>query len=173
MRGWLIAVFMLLGLQQANAYTVVISEAELQSKVMAMMPMEKTKFFVTVTLSNPDIDLSLGEHKLGLFSDIKLSAPGGIKGTGSLKIIGALEYHADEGAFYFKDPQIVSLESQNISAKMLPKVTELAQLAVQEFMSSEPVYRLRDDDLKQQFAKSMLQSVTVEKGKLIIELGLF
>ncbi|WP_340680363.1 DUF1439 domain-containing protein [Paraglaciecola sp.] len=173
MKRWLLAIVLLMSWQQAKAYTLEISAEELQAKVTAMMPIEKKKFFVTVTLSNPDIDLAVGDNKMGLFSDIKLKTPAGVNGSGSIKITGALKYVADEGAFYFQSPQIISLESKDISANMLPKVRELAQLAVQEFLSRKPVYQLKDDDLKQKLAKAVLQSVKVENNKLIVELGVF
>jgi hypothetical protein len=115
----------------------------------------------------------VGDNKIGIFSDIKLRTPGGVSGTGSLKITGELKYVADEGAFYLQSPQIISLESTDISANMLPKVRELAQLAVQEFLARKPVYRLQDDNIKHNLAKAVLQSLKVENNKVVVELGLF
>ena len=173
MKRWLLAIVLLMSWQQAQAYTLEISAEELQAKVTAMMPIEKKKFFVTVTLSNPAVDLAVGDNKIGIFSDIKLRTPGGVSGSGSLKVTGALKYVADEGAFYLQSPQIISLESTDISANMLPKVRELAQLAVQEFLARKPVYRLQDDNIKHNLAKAVLQSLKVENNKLVVELGIF
>ena len=45
----------------AFSYTMEISEKELQGKVSAIMPLEKSKFFVKVMLSEPVVDFNKGE----------------------------------------------------------------------------------------------------------------
>jgi len=56
----------------AFSYTVEISEKELQEKISAMMPLEKKKFFMSVVLSNPDVDLMENDNKIGITIDIKV-----------------------------------------------------------------------------------------------------
>ena len=86
----------------ALSYTVEISEEELQEKIAAMMPLEKKKFFVTVIFSHPKIELAESANEIGIYSQMDIAAPGGIKSTGNTKITGALSYDAAKNEFYFK-----------------------------------------------------------------------
>ena len=138
-----------------------------------MMPMEKKKFFITVVLSDPDIDLSVGNNEIGIFSHIEVSAPGGIKGSGTAKITGSLSYDPDKGEFFFKDPDIVSFESKDIPPEFLPKAKNIAQIAADQFLSVKPVYKLNDNNMKQKLAKAVLQSVKVDGNQLLVELSVF
>ena len=168
-----IGVGMFVASQAANAltYTVEISEAELQEKIEKLMPIEKKKFLVTVTLSDPDVDLTVGEYQIGLFSNVHVHAPGGVKGKGEVKIVGALRYDAENGQFFFDNPKIEQLSSENIPPKVLPTVKELAQLSVSKYLETKPVYKLSDEKLKHKLAKAMLQSVKVEDNHLLLKLS--
>ncbi|MBP9778249.1 MAG: DUF1439 domain-containing protein [Rickettsiaceae bacterium] len=157
----------------AFTYTLEITEDELQSKITAMMPMEKNKFFITVTLSNPDVDLSVGNNEIGIFSHVEITAPGGVKGTGRAKITGTLSYDPEKKEFFFKDPKIVSLEADKVPSTFIPKVKEIAQIAANNFLSTRPVYKLTDENLKHKLAKAALQSVKIENNQLLLELSVF
>lgn len=169
----LAALLMCSQIAMAFSYTLKITEEELQSKVSAMMPIEKKTFFITIILSKPDIDLSVGNNEIGVFSHIDVMAPGGINGTGKARITGSLRYDSEKSEFFFKNPKIVSLESGDIPPHLLPKVRDVAQLAASQFLSTRPVYRLSDDNLKQKLVKAVLQSVNVKNNLLIIELRVF
>ena len=81
-------------------YTQEITEQEIQEKISAFMPIEKKKYFVTVTLSNPIIDLLKESDEIGIRANIDASAPGGIKGSGEVMIKGTLDYEPKKGEFY-------------------------------------------------------------------------
>ncbi len=155
----------------AFSYTVEISEAELQAKVSAMMPMEKTAFFVTVILSNPNVDLTNGNNEIGFFSHIEVKMLGKIKGSGKVKITGTLSYEAEKTAFFFHEPKIVRLEIKNTSEKVTLSVKKVVGIAARKILATRPIYTLSDDNLKHKLAKSVLKSIKVENEKLYIVLG--
>lgn len=157
----------------ALSYTVTISQDELQTKVEALLPIEKTKLFVTVVLSNPKIDLSVASNEIGLFCHITILAPGGLGGKGTIKLAGSLLYDADKGEFFFNNPQIKSIESEDVASKHLEKVQQIAQLAVEQYLSAKPIYRFKDNNMKHKLAKAVLQSVTIENKQLLVELAVF
>ena len=157
----------------AFSYTVEISEAELQSKVSAMMPMEKTAFFIKVILSNPIVDLTNGKNEIGLFAHIEVQMLGKIKGYGEVKITGALSYEADKTAFFLHNPKIIRLEIKNASEKVTFSVKKVVEVAARKILATRPVYILSDDNLKHKLAKSILKSIKVENEKLHIVLSLF
>ncbi|MBL1276372.1 MAG: DUF1439 domain-containing protein [Ectothiorhodospiraceae bacterium] len=157
----------------AFSYTVEISEKELQEKISAMMPLEKKKFFMSVVLSNPDVDLMENDNKIGITIDIKVVAPGGMNGAGRAKITGSLSYNKERGELYFKDPKIVKLDIAKVPKSIIPNIKSLAQSVAGKALEKRPVYKLKDDDVKQKLAKSVLKSITVENGKLLVVLGVF
>jgi len=171
----LLALFFMASTQLAMAfsYTLEISEEELQEKISKMMPMEKKKYFVTVILSNPDVDLADGKNEVGIFSHVKVIAPGGIQGAGKVNITGSLRYDADKGAFFFNHPEIVSLEIDDVPEKYIPNIKSIAQSVTAKVLAARPVYKLKDDNLKQKLAKSALKSIKVENSKLLVELSVF
>jgi hypothetical protein len=173
-KNWLLLFGLIVFSAYSNAltYTVTISQEELQSKVEALMPIEKTKLFVTVVLSNPHVDLAQITNEIGLFSHITISAPGGLGGQGSVRLTGTLNYDAEKGEFFLHNPQIQSIESKDIAEKHLDKVQQIAQLALEQYLSTKPIYRFKDS-MKDKLAKAVLQSVTVENEQLLVELAVF
>jgi len=154
-------------------YTHEITEQEIQEKVSALMPVVKKKYFVTITISNPKIDLIKKSDEIGIYADIKANVTGGINGSGQVMIKGSLEYNADKGEFYFKNPKIVSLAIDKVSNNIIPKIQGLAEAALSKVMTVRPVYKFKDDNLKHTLAKSVLKSLKVENEKLLLTLGVF
>ncbi|VAW63570.1 hypothetical protein MNBD_GAMMA10-3300 [hydrothermal vent metagenome] len=175
MKRVILAVFLMVSAQLAMAfsYTLEIAQEELQEKVSKMMPMEKKKYFVTVVLSNPKVDLSSAENKIAVFAHVGVIAPAGIKGNGKVKIMGSIIYDAEKGEFFFDNPEIVSLEVDDVPEKYIPKIKGIAQSIVSKILAARPVYKFKDDNLKHKLAKSTLKSVKVEKNTLLVELSAF
>ncbi|AOW78737.1 hypothetical protein A3Q34_18970 [Colwellia sp. PAMC 20917] len=154
-------------------YTQEITEQEIQEKISAFMPIEKKKYFVTVTLSNPIIDLLKESDEIGIRANIDASAPGGIKGSGEVMIKGTLDYEPKKGEFYFKNPTIISLAIDKVPKNFTPKIQDIAQAALSKVMAVYPVYKFKDDNVKHKLAKAVLKSLKVKDEKLIITLGVF
>jgi len=157
----------------AFSYTLEITEQELQEKISAMMPMEKKKYFITTIISDPNVDLIKKNDKIGIFSNIEVIAPGGIRGTGRGKIVGTISYDSSKGAFFFHNPTITDLEIDKVPSKFIPKIKKIMQLAATKAMSRYPIYKLKGNNLKQKLAKAVLQSVAVKDGKLLVTLRAF
>jgi len=163
--------FSLSQISMALTYTIKLSEAELQKKVEAMMPIEKKKLFFKLILSEPKIELIEGSNEVGLFTHIDIDSKLGIKGAGRAKITGALSYNSDSNEFFFKNSKIQQLEIDRVSQKDIHQIKGLVQKVVSKILAKRPVYRLKDDDLKHKLARSVLQSVTVKDKKLLLELS--
>jgi len=157
----------------AFSYTLEISESELQKKVSAMMPMKKKNMFVAVTVSDPKVDLIKESNEIGVMTNIEVIALGSLKGSGRANITGTLNYDAEKGEFYFRNPTVVSLEVDNVAKKFIPKIKKITQLAITKAMSAYPVYKFKDDNIKHKLAKAALKSVIVEQEKLLVTLSMF
>ncbi|MCK5122017.1 MAG: DUF1439 domain-containing protein [Methylococcales bacterium] len=156
----------------AFTYILELSEAKLQKKVSSMMPMEKNKYFLSVILSEPEVELIEGGSEIGLYIHIEVRAAKGISAnaSGRVKLTGALSYQADTSEFFFKNPTIESLEIARLSEKYLVSVKKIIQLIARKMLAVRPIYKLKDDKVKHKVAKSMLQSISVNNKKLLLEL---
>ena len=54
----------------AIGYTLKLSEADLQERVSAMMPLEKKQLFLTVVISDPQISLLPDTDQVGVFLNV-------------------------------------------------------------------------------------------------------
>lgn len=152
-------------------YTVEFTEAQLQQQLASMMPVTREQMFVTVTLSEPILDLGIGDNKIGVFSSMDISAPGGIKGTGRAKIVGQISYKKQTGEFFLYNPTVSHIEVDQIPSQFHSNIKQLAQLGLNSAIKGKPIFKLNDDNPQQNLAKSMLQSVKVEPGKILITLA--
>ena len=84
-----------MSISQAFAFTKEFTEAELQEMVSAIMPITRSKFFVTMTLSEPRLDLLESSNEIGLGANIKASALGSYGGSGSGYLTGSLSYNQE------------------------------------------------------------------------------
>lgn len=159
-------------LANAFSYTHSFTEAELQQQIEKVMPIVKKKYFLTMTLSNPQIDLIEGANEIGLKSNINVDAPGGMGGKGQAHIVGQLDYKQAEGAFYFRNARLVDLTLEGVSPELLPEIKKAAQSGLTRSLSKRPVYVLKDTDVKQKIAKSTLKSIMVKNQELEITFGI-
>jgi len=157
----------------AFSYTLEITEAEIQEKVSAIMPIEKTKFFMRVKLSEPKVDLLKTGNRMALHLNVETSIPNVVKGSGRGKVSGNLSYDESEGAFYFKDAKIDAMEIDGLPQKYADKVKKIAEAILTKALGKYPVYKFTDKDVKQKIAKSTLQSLEVRDEVLLVTLGLF
>ena len=175
MKQVLLAVIFMIVSQTAMAfsYTLELSEAEIQDKVSAMMPIQKKKFFVTIIMSNARVALISASNEIGLVSDIEVSAPGGVKGAGSAEITASLRYEPDKGEFFLDNLNIVDLQIDKVPEKLVPKAKSILQIIATKVLATKPVYQFKDDNLKHKLAKATLKSIVVENQMLLVELGVF
>ena len=157
----------------AFSYTLEISEAELQDKVNAMMPLEKKKFFVTTILTNPILDLIETKNEISISTNVEVKAPGNISGNGTVIFTGTLRYENDPGSFYFDNLNVVSLTIDQVPSETLPKIKKMLEFVAKKYLATKPVFTFKDDNLKHKLAKSTLKSIAVENETLKIELGIF
>lgn len=157
----------------AFSYTLEISEKELQQRADSMMPLERSQYFVKVTLSNPKLELLPSNNRIGMSSNISASIPGGFQGKGRATITGSLRYDNQRGAFYLDKPVIEELHIDNLPDQYLPQIKNIVQNALSKSLSSKPLYQLNDKDLRQKLAKSMLKEINIKNKTLFIELSAF
>lgn len=158
---------------QAFEYTLELSESQLQEKISVLMPVTKKTMLATVVINDAHLSLVEGTGKISISASIQANALAGLMANGKLKIQGSLEYRAKEAAFYFYNPEIIELNIEQIPAQFHAQVKKLAQQAVSKALSRNPIYKLKEDNIKHNLAKSMLKKIEVKHQILVITLGLF
>lgn len=168
-------IFMLIAVPsvQALSYSLKIPEKKLQEKVTAMMPIEKKKFLIKVTLFNPKVRLLNDNDKISIYSQVDVLAPGKISVSGEAKISGDLSYDSKKGAFFLKNPKIESLMINKLPKIYSSKVKKISQIIIDKLLSTYPVYKLKDSNVKQKLAKSVLKSISIKNKILTAKLSLF
>jgi phosphoribosylformylglycinamidine (FGAM) synthase PurS component len=167
-----LALMTIANLTHALSYTQEFTEVELQEKIETMMPLKREKFFVTLIVTSPKLDLLEGSDELSIKANIAVQAPGGIKGTGTTTITGSITYNPTQGSFHLLNPKVAYLHIDDIDEQYQPKIKQMVQKAISNAMANFPLYKLKDNDLKQKLAKSVLESVVISNGKLLVNLNL-
>jgi len=171
-RGFYIALFFLLAQSSvASAYTVELTQNEVQAAVADYFPVKHISPFVMLTAHNPKVSLEPKNGRIGLEFSVLANVPGILTGEGRGLIDGDLEYRDKTGEFYLRDPKIKSLELYDMPAEVTATVKLALQALMKQSLPVMLVYKLQDNDLKQRMAKSVLSSVTVRDGKLLLELS--
>jgi len=155
----------------AAAYTVELTRAEVQEAVAEHFPVRHITPFVMLTAHDPQISLEQKTNRIGLAFSLLANMPGILSGEGRVLIDGDLEYRPKTGEFYLRDPKIKNLELFGFPTEITSTIQQGLQQMMRQSLPVILVYKLKDDDLKQIMAKSVLSSVTINKGKLVLELS--
>jgi len=160
-------------LASARSYTLEVSEAELQQKLSAVMPMTRHHSILTIELNDAMLNLCKDSNEISIFVHVKAFAAGQLQGTGRGRITGSLSYEPVQGAFFFHDPKISEMEIDKLQSQFAPQVRQITQQLISSTMALYPIYTLDDNDMQQKLAKSVLQAVEVKNQRLLLTLNAF
>ena len=162
---------MLLSLQAA-AYTVELSRGELQEYAEAYFPLQQATPFSKLTYSKPAVVLNPKTNRIGLEVTIRAEMPGMIPVEGRGQIDGKLEYRNETKQFYLHEPKLNKIRFANSDYQLANTVQQIVSNISQQALPVIFVYELKDKDLREKMAKSVLKSVTVQNGKLLLDVTL-
>jgi hypothetical protein len=155
-----------------QTYVVELTQEQLQEQLDRGFPLEKGLLILKVRLSNPKVALKNGSDRIHFSvdagTDIQIE---GLTPRGTGTIATRIRYSPEEGAFYMSDPDL-SLRVDGMKAEKTDTISEVANILIKEYAAAYPVYRLKDDDVKQNVARMVLKDVKVESGVLRLCLGL-
>ena len=165
------AVFMF----QGETVEIRLSEDELLNAVSRKLPFERTYLHVfDITLDRPRISLVDGSPriKVGLDASVEAKLGGKPPLAGSADASGAIRYNADQGAFFIVDPEIETLAIDGLPSAYADRADMALTKALKLFFETRPIYTLRESDTKQAAARMVLKNIAVDKGELVLTLGL-
>jgi len=151
-----------------QALTVKFTEAELQEKVLAVMPLVKQTSFLSVELSNPVLTLAKDKNEIELRLNVKLLTAG-LESRGYTRLTGSLSYKAEDAAFYVTNMKVHEVKVEGMPDIFTPQVMSMAEQVVNPVLNKMPIYKLKDD-LTQTMLKAVLESIEVRNKELIATL---
>ncbi len=156
----------------AAAYTVELSKGELQEYAEAYFPLQQVTPFSKLTYSKPSVVLNPKTNRIGLEVTVRAEMPGMIPVEGRGQIDGKLEYRNETNQFYLHEPKINNIRFANTDYQLTSTIQQMVSNVSQQALPVIFVYELKDQDLREKMAKSVLKSVTVQHGKLLLDVTL-
>lgn len=156
----------------ASAYTLELSKAELERYAQAYFPVTQQTPFSKVRYSSPKIVLDEKSNRIGLEVTVHAEIPGMMAIAGRGQIEGKLEYRQQSHQFYLHNPKLKNIRFANTNYELANSIQQMVNSMSQQTLPMIFVYELKDHDLRQKMAKSVLKSATVKQGKLYLDMEL-
>ena len=154
------------------SYTIRFTAAEIQQSLNRKLPISKSKFLVRVTVQSLEVELVQGPDRILLRPQVGLSIVGQSALSGRALVEGQIRYAPDSGEFFFDAPKVVEVTIAGIPDSMRPIAEELIAKSAEAYLTTTPVYRLKQTDFKQSLARMLLKSVKVRDGQLEVVIGM-
>jgi hypothetical protein len=170
-RLWLVLLVSSVAAACSTSYTIRFSAAEVQQALNRKLPISKTKFLVSATVQSVEVELTEGADRILLRPQVVLSIAGQQALGGQALVEGRLRYVPDTAEFFF-DGKVVEATIAGLPQAMLPVAEEVVAKCGEAYLTTTPIYRLKQSDFKQSLARMLLKSVRVRAGQMEVVLGL-
>ena len=151
------------------AYTVTVTEADLEANVSEYFPLESDTPLYHLQLFRPVVTLNAKTNRVGLNVDFSIEVPDQYQARGSAYIDGEIGYNADNGEFYLREPALVSMSANDLPDQYTGMIRDALNLFARRSLPVVVLYRLDRNDPREAVMLRTLKSVKVEGGKLLIE----
>jgi len=155
-----------------QTYVVELSQEELQRHLEKGFPLTKGVLVFNLQLTDPKVALRDGSDRIHFSVKVGTNLRiQGITPEGTAEVETGLRYEPERGELYMSQPDVI-LHLDAMKSEHLERMNEIANVLLREFAAEQPLYRLKEADLKQSVAKAVLKDVRVEGGVMKIHLGL-
>jgi hypothetical protein len=154
-----------------STYTIRLSGADLQQSLNRKLPTSKSKFMIRATVQSLEVELVEGADRIRLRPQVELSIAGQGALTGRALVEGQIHYAPDTGEFFLDSPKVVEVTIAGIPESMRSVAGELIAMCGEAYLTTTPVYRLKQGDFKQSLARMFLKSVQVHDSQLQVVIG--
>jgi len=158
--------------ENAQAYTLTMTQKELQIMIDVWFPVTQATAIGDVKLSSPKILLTNASDRLGFSVNIHLEMPDQYIAKGKGVIDGEIDYNAERGEFYIRAPRLLKLKVEGLPPSYESIVLSVINDLTQQQLPLIVVYSLDKQEIAQASVLRTLKSVRVNKGQLLMELGL-
>lgn len=154
----------------AQAWTVDITEDQIQAEVATMFPIRQQLPFVTAVFSDPRMHIVTGSDRMRLALTVTTTFPNQVEAKGQAEIEGSLGYDATTGEFHLIRPAVTQLQSDLLQQDSLELVRLMANAIAEQYITHVAIYRLDERDFQQGMMRRKLKGIQVRDGKFIAEL---
>jgi hypothetical protein len=155
-----------------SSYTIRFTAAEIQQSLNRKLPTSKSKFLVRATVQSLEIELMEGADRIRLRPQVEVSIAGQSALAGRALVEGQIRYAPGTGEFFFDAPKVVEVTVGGLPESMRQRAGELVATCAEAYLTTTPVYRLKQTDFKQSLARMFLKSVKVRDGQLQVVIGM-
>jgi len=144
---------------------ILISKDQIQSALDKKFPYDKNAIIARLTLDSTKV------YFKGKNIGFKLSFYGNFLSKeikGIVDFNGNIFYRHEKGAFYLKDFEIAQIAVNEANFSQKGKLEATVLKIVKNYLDDYPVYRLNQDDFKQNIAKLILKDISVQGENLSI-----
>lgn len=159
-----------MGSGRAWAWTVEISQEEIQAAVSTMFPIRQQIPFAITTFSDPRIFIVEGSDRVRMALAVRTNFSGQVAAAGRAEIEGAPGYDPVRGEFHLLRPAVTVLDFDQLEQEYLELVRMMANSIAEQFLPGIVIYRLDERDFRQGVMRRSLRGIHVRDGKLIAEL---
>jgi hypothetical protein len=152
------------------AYSVTMTEADLQASVSEYFPLESDTPLYHLQLFRPVVTLNATTNRVGLNLGFSIEVPDRYQARGSAYIDGEIGYNADDGEFYLREPALVSMSADDLPDQYVGMVQDTLNLVARRNLPVVVLYRLDRKNLSEAVLLRTLKSVKVESGKVLVEM---
>nr|WP_255606003.1 DUF1439 domain-containing protein [Thalassolituus sp. ST750PaO-4] len=145
----------------------------MQQQLDSQMPLTQSQGMVTLTLSNPKLDLLPSGNRLSLQTNAVIATSIGLQSNGQLTVEGKIRYDKASYSFFIEEPVIRQLDIDGLAPALQPQLISLAQKALTPALTKQPVYTLSDQDMTEAMARMMLKSLTISDADVVLVMSPF
>ena len=129
----------------------------------------------SITYSNPRVELLEEADRVQVGMDVTLNLrinnePKELGGGAT--VTSGIRYEPETQEFYLADAEFSRLEVQGLPDQWLKPVADFAAKVAEDFIETQPVYRLQAKDAKTVAAKMLLKNFEVREQAVHVTLGL-
>lgn len=158
-----------------QSYELRITQAQLEQKLADKLPLTRGYPLLSVTLANPRVRLNEQSERIDFGLDVTMALSSGAVRPpirSEVDISAGIRYDPQQGAFFLTDPVVDRLRLDGVNDRFMTTLNVVLSNAIAAFFAERPVYTLSSADPKQRLAQMVVKRVAVEKGEIVVVMGL-
>lgn len=164
--------FGLLPTTAGPAFVVKLSDTHLHSALQLHFPVREYTPTARLSLHEPQIRLSHGEHNIMLTIPIDANIPGQRQQRGHATVSVGVNYLPPSGELYLREPQIQAFKMPGVEdVQTLQKLRMAIETILRNTLPLVRIYRVTEQQLNHSLVKSTLKSMVIDDGQITVVFG--
>lgn len=146
----------------------------LEQKLAERLPLTQRYPLVSVTMAQPRVHLSEDSERVdfGLNMTVTTNTSGSQLLGAQIDVSSSLRYDAERGAIFLDQPVMDKMVVQGLDDRRTAMAQVALEAAMTSYLAQQPIYTLNASDARQRVARMAVRDIKVDKGVLVVILGL-